>query len=123
MTPLVHLGVHVGRAAQHLAPRREDAPPADRCLRLALERPIDLALEELGHACRNRNEAIPGRSTGFEQENPEFSGVGEPFGQDAARRSGADDNKIVGVTHVFPAPQYCPLAASPPGGQASDSSP
>ncbi|MBK8315024.1 MAG: hypothetical protein IPL01_13855 [Acidobacteria bacterium] len=92
MTPLVHLGVHVGRAAQHLAPRREDATSVDRSLRLALKRPIDLALEELCHPCRDRNEAILRRSTCFEQQNPELSRIGQPFGQNTTCRSSADNN-------------------------------
>ena len=47
MAPLVDLGIHIGRTAQHLSTRCKDAPPLDRSLWFALKRPIERCLEEL----------------------------------------------------------------------------
>jgi len=47
MAPLVDLGIDVGRAAQHLSMRCENALALDRDLRFAFKRPVERCLEEL----------------------------------------------------------------------------
>ena len=97
MTPLMNLGVDVGGPSQHLPARSEYPTPADGHLRLALKRPIEVALEEFREARRDRNEPTRRRSSGLDQQHLEFAGFAQSLRKNAPRRSCTDDDQIVHV--------------------------
>ena len=83
------------RAAQHLAARPLHAPPAQRLERLGLVDPGDRRVEDV--AVEPGGDVNPGigvLAAGFEQQHLRAGIGGQAIGQDAPRRTRADDDEI-----------------------------
>ena len=97
------IGHHVdgGRAAQHLAAHRLDAPPVESRLGLGRIAPIVHAvIVHLAHAERNVDERIAVRPAGLQQQHARARVLAQPVGQHAAGRAGADDDVVVFPGHA-----------------------
>src|SRR6201987_2354643 len=83
------------RSAQHFAARLDDLPVVQLGLRLGLVQPIDFGIvEQLAVTERNVNPDVPVVAAGFDKQHPMAAGFGEPVGEHATGRSGADDDVI-----------------------------
>jgi hypothetical protein len=101
MAPLVDLGIHVGRTAQHLSTRSENATPLHSRLRFAFKRPIERCLEELQEAGRNRNESAGGRSARLDKQDSKFSRTGQPLGEHAPGGTSSHDDKFAHFSVLY----------------------
>ena len=88
-------GVDRARAAQRLAARPIHAPVFHRRLRRGVVKPVELRHGEPRDARRHADQQRLVRAAGLEQQHARRGIGGEPVGQHAARRAGADDDVVV----------------------------
>ena len=98
-----------GRAAQDLAAHRLDAPAVEVRLGIGLVAPVEHAVfVHAAHAERDVDVRVPVAAAGFEQKHARGAVLGQPVGQHAAGRAGADDDVIVSVGCHFTPPYAIP---------------
>jgi hypothetical protein len=91
----IEQAVDRARSAQHFAARLDDLPVVQLGFRLGLVQPVDFGIvEQLAVAERDVNPDMPVMAAGFEKQYAMAAGFGEPVGEHAAGRAGADDNEI-----------------------------
>ena len=85
------------RAAQHLAARHLDAPPARALVRLRRVAPVDRGIvDHLGDADRHaRPEEARALGAGLEQQHPVGAAFRQPAGDHGARRARTDDDVVI----------------------------
>src|ERR1051325_10187677 len=90
-----------GRAAQHLAARREDATAAKRGFWLGLIGPVEVgAGEELAVAERHMNPEMPVAWPRLDEQHARARILGKAVGEHAPGRARADDDVVVRVQTV-----------------------
>ncbi len=91
----VKQAVDRARSAQHFSARLEHLASAEARLRLGLVHPVDgFFLEQLAVADRHVNPDVGVLRAGFQQQHRMLAVGGEPVGEHAAGRAGADDDVI-----------------------------
>jgi hypothetical protein len=96
------------RAAQGLAARDRDRAALDVVLRLGGEVPVvDLVVQELGEAHRDRDPEAVILATGFEQQHLLGGILAQPVGQHAARRTRPDNDVVIRRHSPFPSRYPC----------------
>ena len=93
-----HIGHHIDgtTAADNLAARQFDPPAVQRRLRLDLIAPVVLALAiERADSQRHMDARVVIPATRLEQQHPAATVLGQPIGQHAASRTGANDDVVV----------------------------
>ena len=109
----VNQAVDRGGAAQHLAARREHAPPVQRRLGLRLIGPVDVgAREQLPVAERHVDPEILVARPRLEQQHRAAPVGGEAVGEHAARRTRAYDDVVEGSQSHRSSITPCRLSAS-----------
>jgi hypothetical protein len=93
VAPLVDLGIHVRRPAEHLAARREDAPAAEFGLRFGLEGPVELAPEQFRHSRRNLTHQAR-LAPGFDEQDLVRARRGQIVREHATRGASTDDDAV-----------------------------
>ena len=95
MTPDENHSVDRGRAAQGPSPRVPDPATVQLGLRFAVKRPIVPCAFEVGEHCGRHFQGKPGiLRTGFDQQHPVGGVGGQAVGQDAAGRTGTNDDVV-----------------------------
>ena len=83
------------RSAQHFAARLDDLPVIQLGFWLGLVQPVDLGIvEQLAVTERNMNPDMAVMAAGFDEQHAMAAGFGEPVGEHAAGRAGADNDVV-----------------------------
>ena len=100
VSPQNHHRVHRGGAAEHAPPREHDLAPVERRLRRRRVAPVDLRAIELREGCRDPHVELARSPPGLDEQNREVRVLRETRGEDAARRSTADDHDVVHAPRI-----------------------
>ena len=107
------------RAAEHAAARIRDRPPGGAGIGLGLEPPGQRRMVEQFHEPdRDVDQRVPVAPAGLDQDDPHRRVLGQPVGQHAPGRAGADDHVIrlhASLPEITPSP--------PPGRRYPESRP
>ena len=116
LAAIVDVAVDGAGAAERLAARGEDAPPAGPFARLHAVEPVHTpVVEGLDEAGRQVDEGMPVAGPGFEHKHGRGSVLAQAVGQHAAGRTGADDHVVEGFHPRFPFSWIRHLHSAPSG--------